>query len=346
MDSQIRRYSNDYLNIGISARDISMSNSVVSSVKDFSSVYYNSAGLGNLSDKYEVSLMHSEYFAGIAKYDYGGFSYKLSDSTGLGLAIVRMGIDNIQNTLYLYDNSGNINYDNIELFSVADYALMLAIGKKAKIKGLSYGLNAKILYRSEGEFAKAYGFGIDIGFQYKKGKFCFGANLKNATTTFTAWFFNVSDNMREVFQKTNNELPKNSLELTMPVLDQGVSCKFKFSDKYKILAELGSEIYFDGKRNAIISFSPISIYPQIGFEASYKDFVYIRGGVNNFQLIPDFAAKADTSGNFYRQKTLDFVPSIGLGIRYKSFYVDYSLTDIGNLSISLYSHIFSISYYF
>lgn len=345
-NAQLLKYSNDYLTIGVSAKNISLGNSVVANVDDFSSSYYNPAGLSYLNSKYQVSLMHSEYFAGIAKYDYAGFSYKLNDSIGVAVSLIRLGVDDIQNTLYLYDENGNVDYDRIELFSVADYALFASFGKKSNISGLSYGANAKIIFRNQGEFATAYGFALDAGVQYKLSKWNFGANLTNATTGFTAWFYNVSDQMRQVFEETGNEIPSNNLEIALPILNTGVGKYFKFNDKTGLKGEIDLNFTFDGERNALVSFNPISLYPQAGFEFNYKKAIFVRAGVNNFQLIPNFRNNVEEGEEYFNENSLDFVPSIGLGLIFHGFYLDYALTDVANQSIALYSHIFSLSYRF
>lgn len=343
--SQVLRYSNDFLNIGVSARNLSLGNSTTGTVNDFSSGYYNPSGLSNLQNDYEFSLMHSEYYGGLTKYDYTGASYKLDDNSGVSFSFIRLGVDNIQNTLFLFDDNGNIDYDRIELFSVSDYAIMLGFGKKTYIPGLSVGANAKIIFRNQGEFAKAYGFGVDVGLQYVKNKWNFGANLLNATTTFSGWFYSLSPEVIEVFEQTDNEIPKNSLEITMPVLNTGVGRYFSFSDKTGLQSELGLGFTFDGERNALVSFNPVSLYPTLGLEFDYQKTLFVRSGVNNFQLIPDFSKNPDAE-DFYKENSLDFVPGIGLGIVFHGFYLDYALTDVANQTLTLYSHIFSVSYKF
>ncbi len=345
--SQIVKYSNDFLTIGVSAKSIGMGNSSVASVDDATSGYLNPAGLSKITKKYEVNLMHSDYFAGIAKYDYMAVSYKINDSSAFSASIIRLGVDDIQNTLNIYDENGNIDYDRVELFSVADYAMLFSYGKKTKIKGLSYGVNTKLIFRNQGEFANAYGFGIDAGMQYSVNKWNFGIMAKDITTTFNAWFFNISDDMRDAFLVTDNELPTNSLEITMPSLNTGISRYFQVSDKFGFNSEIDLNFTFDGKRNTLISFNPVSIYPQTGFDFNYKKIVFLRTGINNFQTIPDFKNLKDSEEtNFFRENTVNFTPSMGLGLRLFDFYIDYALTDIGNQSIALYSHIFSLKYEF
>ena len=343
--SQIVKYSNEFLAIGVSAKSIAMGNSSVAMVNDASASYINPAGLSLLPKRFEINLMHSEYFAGIAKYDYMGASFKINDSSALAFSIIRLGVDDIQNTLNLYDANGNIDFDRIELFSVADYAMFFSYGKKSKINGLRYGANAKIIYRNEGKFANAYGFGLDVGLQYDLKKWHFGVMAKDITTTFNAWFFNVSDEMRDVFFETGNEIPENSLEITMPSLNTGVGRSFKLGDKFGLDTELDLNFTFDGKRNALISFNPISIYPRFGLDFNYRKIVFLRAGVNNFQTFPDFRRK-QMENNYLRENSFNFVPSIGLGIELFNFSIDYALTDVGNQSIALYSNIFSLRYRF
>ena len=157
------KYSNEFLSIGVGARSLGMANSCIATINDVNSSYWNPAGLTMINDDLELGLMHSEYFAGIAKYDYLGSAFKLKDSASMAVSIIRFGVDNIPNTLELIDNEGNVRYDRIKSFSVADYAFLISYAKKAKIAGLRYGANVKIIRRKAGDFASAWGFGLDAG---------------------------------------------------------------------------------------------------------------------------------------------------------------------------------------
>ena len=75
--SQVAKYSNEFLNVGVGARALSMANANVASVNDVTAGYWNPSGLLLQKSNLQVGLMHAEYFAGIAKYDYFGASKRI-----------------------------------------------------------------------------------------------------------------------------------------------------------------------------------------------------------------------------------------------------------------------------
>ncbi len=330
---QFAKYSNEFLNIGSDAASMARGNAVTASVSGVYSSYWNAAGLVNTSKKLELTIMHANYFSGLAQYDYIGAAYKLSDSLSLGVSAIRFGVDNMPNTLHLIDANGDINYDRISYFSVADYAFFLSLGKKSKIENLNWGASVKIIYRQLGEFAGAYGFGFDVGAQYRLSKWLFGANLRDATSTFNIWIFDTKK-FDKVFEQTSNRIPDNSLELSSPKLITGVAREFELNKKISLMAELDMELLFDGEQHSLIKAKPISLDPYVGLEVRYLQNVYLRVGVNRFQIYEDF----DNENHF------TFQPNIGLGISFFNFNLDYALTDVGDMTIAPISHIFSLKY--
>lgn len=329
------KYSNEFLAIGVGGRALGMGNSVVASTDDITAVYWNPAGLNKLDKKVEIGAMHSEYFAGIAKYDFIGGSYRIDEKSVLGLSMIRFGVDDIPNTLDLVDSDGNIRYDRISSFSVADYAFLFSYSRSLPIDGLNVGGNVKVIRRNAGDFANAWGFGLDLSAMYHYKNWKFGANLRDVTSTFNAWKFN-QELLRDVFEATGNEVPENGLEITLPRLLLGAGYMYNISDKFSLYSEIGLLTTTDGKRNTVLKTDFISVDPSAGLEFSYKNLVYARAGVNNFQQIPDFD----------NTNTVSWQPNIGLGVNLYGFRIDYALTDVGNQSVALYSHIFSLSYRF
>ena len=330
----VRKYSNEFLAIGVGARALGMSNAFVSSVDDVSSGYWNPAGLLRVKGDRQVALMHAEYFAGIAKYDYAAFAAPLDTLSTLGFSFIRFGVDNIPNTTELIDANGNINYDKISSFSAADYAFIVSYAKRSKVPGLSIGANTKVVHRIVGEFAKAWGFGLDLGAQYEVENWKFGAMARDITSTFNAWRYSLDQETIDVFNRTGNTLPQNSIEITLPKLILGAARTYNIRKKFTLLAEADLDFTFDRKRNVLIRSNAVSIDPHMGLELGYGGFVFLRAGFGNIQQVTDLDKNISTS----------IQPNMGLGVKIKNITIDYALTDIGYQSVALYSNIFSLKF--
>src|SRR6185436_11836892 len=97
--AQFRKYSNEFLNIGAGARGLSMGSAQVASVNDGTAGYWNPAGLVNVKDHPQVNLMHSEYFAGIGKYDFASIALPAANNKRtIGITALRFAVDDIMNT--------------------------------------------------------------------------------------------------------------------------------------------------------------------------------------------------------------------------------------------------------
>src|SRR6476620_5425408 len=79
-NSQFRKYSNEFLNIGAGARGLAMGSAQVASVNDGTSGYGNPAVLVCVTDHPQLNLMHAEYFAGIGKYDYASIAFPTANN--------------------------------------------------------------------------------------------------------------------------------------------------------------------------------------------------------------------------------------------------------------------------
>ena len=341
ISAQIRIYSNEFLNIGAGARGLSMGGAQIASVKDATSGYWNPAGLTQIKDNPSLSLMHAEYFAGIGKYDFGSIAIPVSDNKRtIGLSVLRFAVDDIPNTLYLIEPDGSINYANISSFSSADWAFLLSLAQVVKKKGdrtLSLGINAKIIHRNVGTFAKAWGFGLDAGFQMMGKGWSVGVMARDLTTTFNTWSFTFTDREKEVLFLTNNEIPVRSTELTAPRLIVGAAYDFRVSKSVKLKAELNMDLTFDGQRNTLISSRSFNGDPRVGVEGSLKDLFFVRAGIYNFQRT---FADGDTTN---RKKIWIYQPGAGAGfILGKTFHIDYAFTNLANQSNPLYTHIVSL----
>lgn len=332
---QIAKYSNEFLNVGVSARAMAMGNANVSSVNDVTAGYWNPSGLLYQQSNLQLGLMHAEYFAGIAKYDYIAASKRIDSNSVAAISFIRFGVDNIPNTLDLVDANGNVDYSRIKSFNAVDAAVLISYARNLqKIKGLKMGGNFKIIRRKLGEFGGAWGFGLDLGAMYDYKKWHFGVMGRDISGTFNAWTYSLTDDEKNTFALTGNEIPTNSVEVTVPKLILGSSREvYNWKDKINVLAEVNLTNTFDGKRNTVVKTKTWSMEPNLGVEIGIIKHIYPRIGVGNFQK--QLNAKGDA---FVNTMQLNF----GLGLKYKIFALDYAYTDIGDRSIALYSHIFSL----
>jgi hypothetical protein len=327
----VRKYSNEFMNIGVDAAALGMANAVAASSDDVNSGYWNPAGLVNLED-HQIALMHANYFANIAQYDYIAYAKPIDNESAWGISMIRFGVDNIMNTTELIDNQGNIDYNRISLFSTADYGFTFSYARKLQLPGFQYGVNAKVIRRIIGKFASSWGFGFDVGLQFERNDWKFGLMLRDITTTYNVWNIDQTEykKIANAIPGQNQELPQ-STEITAPKAQLGLSKKFIIRYDYSLLVASNLNLQF-AKTNDILSTQFISVAPALGLEFGYTDLVFVRTGVGNFQNIQQL----DNSTK------VGFQPNIGLGFKYKGIQVDYALTNLGNQSTTLYSNIFSV----
>jgi len=331
LSQSVRKYSNEFLNIGVDAAAFGMGKAVVATSNNVNANYWNPAGLTAV-EEYQGAIMHAEYFAGIAKYDYLGFAMPIDNNSALGISLIRFGVDDILNTTELIDNEGNIDYNRISLFSAADYALTIGYARKSRIEGLTIGGNVKIIRRIIGDFATSWGFGFDAGLQYKRNNWEFGIMLRDITTTFNSWSIDKDEfeKIKNAIPDQNQELPE-STEITLPKAQLGIAKQVKFSRDFNLLTEVDLNLRFT-KTNDLISSDIVSIDPAFGFQLGYMNTVFLRGGIGNLQ----------NELQFDNSKELVFQPNFGVGFNYKGIQLDYALTNIASIGNALYSNVFSI----
>ena len=326
------KYSNEFMNIGVSARSFGMGFTGVSFTDDVTAGYWNPAGLNSLSSDHQLSLMHSSYFGGLANYDYAAFATSVDGKSKMALSVIRFAVDDIPDTRFLVDVNGAINYDNIQFFSSADYGFLLSYARELPfLGGLDAGGSIKVIHRTVGSFSKAWGFGLDFGVQKSSRNWNFGLMARDILGTFNAWSHNAEE-FEDVYALTGNDVPINSLEVTLPRLVLGVSRSLELSQSFGLLASTDLDMTFDGKRNTIVRSEVASVDPRVGIEFDFKKMVFLRLGANQLQEIKDFDGS----------KSWTFQPNMGLGIAFGELKIDYALTDVGNLAPGLFSHVFSI----
>lgn len=330
--AQVVKYGNDFLNIGTGGREQALGGGTAASTQGAAAGYWNPANLSAPKGyKTDICATHSFYFGGLAQYDFIAGCYQADSLTSVGMSFLRLGVDDIQNTIYLFDQNGEPDFSRITYFSTADYALFFSLGRKiARIPGLSAGANVKLIYRMEGSFARAYGFGIDLAASYKKRDFAAGIVLRDATTTFDVWNIN-KDKFDSTYLATGNSIPENSVEQTAPSILWSAAYTLHLG-KFAFMGEIGSEITFDGKRNYLIRSDFACVNPCAGLEVSFMDMAFVRFGISDFMK----------NNHLYISRTYSYVPSLGAGIKVSRFSFDYAFMDASTNSYEYRTNVFTL----
>ncbi len=154
-----------FLELGVSARAVGMGNAFLAVADDASAIYYNVAGLTQLSQR-EIILTHVDYPADIT-YDFGGLAYpltKLGGVLGLGFYFLNAGDMDITTP---HDPLPGTEWSSGQTFSAKEYAVSLSYGRRLTER-FSIGTTLKLideLYEEE----RATGWAADIGTMYNTG---------------------------------------------------------------------------------------------------------------------------------------------------------------------------------
>ncbi|NBB75620.1 MAG: PorV/PorQ family protein [Bacteroidetes bacterium] len=336
---RIAKYGADFLAGGVGARALGMGGAYVGLAGDVTAGYWNPAGLHQLQYP-EIAYMHVERFAGAVSFDYGAGALPISERSTVSLSFFRSGVNDIVNTLEAWDPSlgqPKPNYESyITRFSAADYAFFL--GYARRLSGdLTLGLTGKIIRRTIGDFADAWGYSFDASLQYRAGPVRLGATVQDLSTMLQSWSVN-----RSAFQATDGDgnsipfeeafgqaIPVGGTALVLPVARLGSGIVLPIGTAHRVTLGLDVDLAFDGQQAFVPNVGDVSFHPRIGGEYSYKDVVALRAGVNRMQVGDDIG--------------LDVTPSVGAGLTLDQFSIDVSFGDFTGLTAEDLGYSYRIS---
>lgn len=341
---RVAKYGADFLAGGVDARALAMGGAQVALAQNVNSGYWNPAGLSQLVFP-EFAYMHAERFAGVVSFDYAAAAYPINSTSTVGLSFFRSGVNDIKNTLNAWDAERDRPKPNpeshIESFSAADMAFFVSFARRFHHR-LHLGVTGKVIRRTIGDFADAWGYSFDVGAQWRGRRLVFGATLQDASTMLQSWSVNPSAfaidgtnpdtgqsyTFEEVFAQ---ELPTGETFLVLPVMRLGSGLVFPVGQLSTMTFGLDLDLAFDGQQANAINAGAISFHPRAGAEFAFRQVLALRAGLNRIN-------STDRYG-------LDVVPSVGAGLRLKSLSVDYGFGDFGGLASELgYSHRISVHF--
>jgi hypothetical protein len=312
------KYGGDFLSIGAGARALGMGSAYVAVADEVTAAYWNPAGLNGITN-YQGSYMHSERFNGVVSFDYAGFVIPANNRGVLALSVFRQGVDNIKNTLNVFNDANGIpDPSQITTFSATDMAVYLTYANVLRER-LNWGVSAKVVTSRLGPFADAWGYSLDVGIQKRTSNLSWGVHLMDATTLMKFWSVDqiMLANIGDVY---GDDIPEGQNERVLPTLKAGLAKQFHLPDLV-VTTAADVDVRFEGRQSFYLNTGDISYEPNIGAEFNYKELVQIRAGLTQFST--------DTlSSKLYVN------PTIGAGITIGMVQVDYGFSrspfDLGN----------------
>ena len=325
---EVVKYGAEFLASGVGARALGMGGAYVSHANDVTAGYWNVAGLDGIAQP-QAAYMHAERFDGAVAFDYAAVAYPLTRRSTLAVSFFRSAVDDIANTLDAYDPAtGQINPDDVTLFSAADNALFVSYARGVGDK-VSLGATAKVVRRGVGDFASAWGYSLDVGAQVELGRVRLGLNVQDASSMVQSW----SVDAERFAQVEEASRPVGLTEIVLPVARMGASTLVPLSDDIGLTLATDVDLAFDGQSANVLDAGGVSFRPRLGAEMSYRDILAFRAGI----------ADVATSEDFGTQLT----PTVGAGVRLGALDVDYGFGDFGGLASELgYAHRVSLAYRF
>lgn len=321
---KVAKYGAEFLAGGVGGRALGMGGTHIGVVNDVSAVYWNPAGLRGLQYP-QISYMHAERFAGAVSFDYAGAAVPINKTSTVGITVIRSGVDDIPVTLNAWDierNQPKPNPENfIERISAADYAFMLSYARSFN-DDFTIGVTGKVIRRSIGDLADAWGYSFDVGALWATGRWQFGANVQDVSTMLQSWSINQGELSQ--LEDFGQEVPEGGTFLVLPVLRLGAGYLVPFQQSRLVLG-FDLDVAFDGQQAYVLNAGDASFHPRIGAEYSFKEVVFLRAGISRVLVDGDIG--------------LDVTPNVGAGLKLNQFSIDYGFGDFAGVSSDLgFSH--------
>ncbi|MFA6438787.1 MAG: PorV/PorQ family protein [Bacteriovoracaceae bacterium] len=294
-----------FLSIGQGARGLSMGGAFVAIVDDPSAMYWNPAGIADIT-KGAFVADHTQWLADI-QYNYVAAAISLGDIGTLGVSFTASNIGEMQVTTI--DNPEG----NGESFSVSNIALSIGYAIKLTDR-FSIGFNPKFVYQQIWKMS-ASAVAIDIGMKYDTpfDGVILGMSITNFGTKMQMEGISTSV-LFDPDPSTTGNYGKIPANITME--EWALPLNFKVGIAYKVFTNETNKLIL-----AVDASHPNDNYESvnIGGEYVFNDFLALRGGFKSMFL-------ADSQEGM----------TLGIGVKQEivgslQLSVDYAYQDFGIL---------------
>jgi len=303
----VRDYAGEFLELGVGARSLALGGAGAAISDDATAGYWNPAGLNQLGFPM-VTAMHESRFDGTVQYNYGALAFPLDARSSAAVSILHIGVSDIldtRNALVDLNNNGQLdqneyldynkvssfgNYDWVAILSyakdISPLAGVLAPGVSSNGYQLSWGVNAKLIYRRLDPQTTATGIGFDVAGRYKPDNaWTLAAVIQDITTTLLSY-------------------STGTKELVSPTLKLGADYVWLITSdgNHRLMPTIDADLRFENRgQDAQLYIGPVSADLHEGLEYSFKDLFSIRTGYNDMKMW-----------------------SVGAGITISKLHIDYA----------------------
>ena len=319
----------NFLKMGIGPRALAMGGAFVANANDFSSLYWNPAGIARVTSL-EVGISYTDWILDI-QHSFVGIVYPMGAAGTIGVSFNSLSMDEMERT------TPSEPHGTGAYFSAGDLALGIAYARQLTDRFM-VGVKVKYIHESI-SFSTASTMAVDAGTQFVTG--FYGMRIGMSISNFGGKM-----TMRGTDQMTKadidevikgNPMKEARLETEawpLPLVFRlGVSLDLLNRSDNRLTANLD---YNDPR--------DVNPYGTMGFEYAWNNMVFLRGGLiyrskefdekeliqhENLKLIYDVRFSFGAGVNLK-------IPNLGSKVRF-----DYSYTDLGILNNT---HSFSFTF--
>lgn len=319
----------NFLKIGVGPRGNALGGAFVAQVNDYSSLYWNPAGIANITSL-EIGIAYTDWLLDLS-HNFVGVVYPLQHLGVLGVSVNSLSMGDMEQTTPLEPN-GTGSY-----FSASDLALGISFARQLTDR-FAVGVSAKFIHESV-SFSSASTFAIDAGTQFNTGYH--GLRVGMSITNFGG---KMTLKGTDQMTKTDiDEVIEGNPEKEARLETEGwtIPLVFRFGLSMDVLNAANNRLTCNLDFNDPRDNSPFGTF---GVEYGWNNLVFLRGGMIYRSKDYDYRklTQAEELDLIY---DIRFAFGAGLNLKLPAFgskvRLDYSYTDLGILT---QAHSFSFTF--
>lgn len=255
-----------FLKMGVGARAIAMGGAFVAQANDFTALYWNPAGIATLGHN-EIGFAHTDWVLDM-KHMFVGATYTPSATSGtFGVSINYLDMGEMERTTPAEPNGTGT------FFSPSDFAIGLAYARNLTDR-FTIGLKGKYI-RETISFSSAGTFAVDVGTQFVTG--FYGMRLGMAIVNFGGKMLMMGTDQMVLADADPGIGGTPEEDARLETEDWPLPMIFRFGVSFDVMKNDMMGLVVNADFNDPRDMNP---YTSFGAEYSFKEMVFLRGGLN------------------------------------------------------------------